>query len=59
MYITNVIGEKTIDLSYQIWNLDSIKVVGVKRMLSDNVQYEVVKDHTIIDSVSPDKLKTI
>ena len=41
MYITinNIIGKKTIDLSYQIWNLDSSKKVAVVSMLSNNVQY--------------------
>ena len=42
MYITinDVIGEKTIDLSYSIQNFDSSKEVAVIRMLSDNVQYQ-------------------
>ena len=45
MYITinDIIGEKTIDLSYPIQNFDSSKEVAVVRMLSDNVQYKVIK----------------
>ena len=45
MYITinDVIGEKTIDLSYPIQNFDSSKEVAVVRMLSDNIQYKVTK----------------
>ena len=52
MYITinNVIGEKTIYLSYPI---RSSKKVTVTNMFSDNVQYEIIKPHTIIDSISP------
>ena len=45
MYITinDIIGEKTIDLSYLIRNFDSSKEVAVISMLSDNVQYEMTK----------------
>ena len=45
MYLTinDVIGEKTIDLSYPIQNFDSSKEVAVVRMLSDNIQYKVTK----------------
>ena len=57
MYITinDIIGEKTIYLFYPI---HSSKEVPVITMLSDNVQYEILKPHTIIDSISPgdDKL---
>ena len=54
MYITinDVIGEKRIDLSYPI---RSNKEVAVITMLSDNVQYNILKPHTIIDSISPGK----
>ena len=53
MYITinNVIGEKTIYLSYPIKNFDSSKEVAVIIMLSDNVQYKIVKTH--IDDYIP------
>ena len=55
MYITinNVIDEKRIDLSYPLWNFDSSKEVAVIRMLSNNVQYKIMKPRTIIDSISP------
>ena len=61
MYITinNVIGEKRIDLSYPIKNFDSSKEVAVIGILSDNVQYEIIKPHAIIDSISPDNEKLI
>ena len=57
--INNVIGEKRIDLSYPIRNFDSGKEVAVIGMLSDNVQYEIIKPHTIIDSISPGNEKRI
>ena len=55
MYIVldNVIGEKRIDLSYPIRNFDSSKKVAVINMLSNNVQYEIIKPRTIINSISP------
>ena len=45
MYITinNIIGEKTIDLSYPIQNFDSSKEVAVVSMFSDNIQYKVTE----------------
>ena len=45
MYITinDVIGEKTIDLSYSIQNFDSSMEVAVVSMFSDNIQYEVTE----------------
>ena len=45
MYITinDIIGEKTIDLSYSIQNFDSSKEVAVVRMFSDNIQYKVTE----------------
>ena len=45
MYITinDIIGEKTIDLSYSIWNFGSSKEITVTSMLSENTQYEVTK----------------
>ena len=49
--INNIKGKKTIDLSYSICSAE-VKVV---RMLSDNVQYEIVKPRTIIDPVSDNK----
>ena len=52
MYITinDIIGEKTIDLSYPI---RSGKEIAVIKVLSDNVQYKVIKSH-IVDYISPE-----
>ena len=57
MYITinNVKGEKRIDLSYSI---HSDKEIAVIRMLSDNIQYKVLKLRAVMDPVSNAK-KTI
>ena len=58
MYITinDIIGEKTIDLSYPI---RSNKKIAVITMLSDNIQYEVEKSFTFINPISPGKRKLI
>ena len=58
MYFTyiDIIGEKTIDLSYPICNGKEIAVIS---LFSDNVQYNVLKPHTIINSISPDKRELI
>ena len=60
MYITinNIKGEKRIDLSYSIQNFDSDKEIAVIRMLSDNIQYEILKLLAVMDPVSNTK-KTI
>ena len=57
MYITinNIKGEKRIDLSYSI---HSDKEIAVIRMLSDNVQYEILKIRAVMDPIS-DAKKTI
>ena len=57
MYITinNIKGEKRIDLSYSIQNFDSDKEITVIRMLSNNVQYEILKLHAIMDPISNTK----
>ena len=57
MYITinNIKGEKRIDLSYAI---HSDKEIAVIRMLSDNVQYEILKLRAVMDPIS-DAKKTI
>ena len=54
MYITinNIKGEKRIDLSYSI---HSGKEIAVIRMLSDNVQYEILKLHSVMDPISDTK----
>ena len=51
MYITinDIKGEKRIDLSYSI---DSDKEIAVIIMLSDNIQYKVLKLHSVMDSDS-------
>ena len=51
--ISNVIGKKTTDLSYLI---RSGKEVAVITMVSDNVQYEIIKPRTVINSPSDEKL---
>ena len=53
--INDIIGEKTIDLSYPI---HSGKEVAVIRMLSNNIQYEIIKPRTIMDPIS-DTIKLI
>ena len=60
MYITinNIKGEKRIDLSYSIQNFDSDKEIAVIRMLSDNVEYEILKLRAVMDPISYAK-KTI
>ena len=57
MYITinNIKGEKRIDLSYSI---HSDKEIAVIRMLSDNVQYEILKPRAVMDPIS-DMKKTV
>ena len=53
MYITinNIKGEKRIDLSYSIQNFDSDEEIAVIRMLSDNVQYEILKVCAVMDPI--------
>ena len=48
--ITDVIGEKRIDVSYPV---HPRKEIAVFIMLSDNIQYEVVKPHPVTDDISP------
>ena len=57
MYITinDIKGEKRIDLSYSIQNFDSGKEIAVIRMLSDNVKYEILKLHAVMDPISNTK----
>ena len=54
MYITinNIKGQKRIDLSYSIKNFDSDKEIAVIRMLSNNVKYEILKLHSVMDPIS-------
>ena len=57
MYITinNVKGEKRIHLSYSFQNFDSDKEAAVIRMLNNNVQYEILKFHAVMDPISDTK----
>ena len=57
MYITinNIKGEKRVDLSYSIQNFDSDKEIAVFRMLSNNVQYEILKLRSVMDPISDTK----
>ena len=59
MYITinNIKGEKRIDVSYSIQNFDSGKEIAVIRMLSNNVQYEILKLRSVMDPISDRKKK--
>ena len=61
MYITinDIKGEKRIDLSYSIQNFDSTmgrgeasKEIAVIRMLSNNVQYQILKLRSVMDPIS-------
>ena len=60
MYITikDVIGEKTIDLSYSIRSDKEAPEVAVITMLSDNVEYKIVRTH-VIDYIPPGNEKQI
>ena len=64
MYITinDIKGEKRTDLSYSIQNFDSTtgqgkasKEIAVIRMLSDNVEYQILKLRSVIDPISNTK----
>ena len=57
MYITinNIKGESRIDLSYSIKNFDSDKEITVIRMLSDNVQCQILKLRSVMDPISDTK----
>ena len=52
--INDIKGEKRIDLSYPIKNFDSAEI-AVIIMLSDNIQYQLIKPRTIMDDISGDK----
>ena len=61
MYVTinNIIGKKTINLAYPIRSGESKGPhsvgVAVIRMLSDNIQYNIIKPRTIMDPISDNK----
>ena len=46
--INDIIGEKTIDLSYSIQNFGSSKEIAVISMLSKNTQCEMAKPLTLL-----------
>ena len=56
--INNIKGVKRIDLSYSIQNFDSDIEIAVIRMLSDNVQYQILKLRSVMNPIS-DVKKTI
>ena len=47
--------KREIDLSYSIQNFDSDKEITVTRMLSDNVQYQILKLRSVLDPTSDTK----
>ena len=57
MYITinDIKGSKRIDLSHPIKNFNSIKEIAVVSLLSDNLQYNVIKPRTIVANISGHK----
>ena len=57
MYITinDVKGKKRIDLSYPIHSLNTIKKITVIIMLSDNIQYNILKLCAVMDPISDTK----
>ena len=50
--INNIKSKKRIDLSDSIQNFDSGKEIAVIRMLSDNVKYQLLKLHAVMDPIS-------
>ena len=50
--INDIKGEKRIDLSYPIHSLNTIKEIAVIIMLSDNIQYNILKLRSVMDSIS-------
>ena len=52
--INDIKGEKIIDLSYPIKNFGSTEITVVS-LFSNNLQYNVIKPHTIVDNFSSDK----
>ena len=57
MYITinEVIGEKTIDLSYSIRNFGFSKEIALVSLFSNNVQYQILKLRAVMDPISNTK----
>ena len=57
MYITinDIKGENGIDLSYPIHSLNTIKEIAVIILLSDNIQYNILKLRAVMDPISDTK----
>ena len=57
MYVTinDIKGEKTIDLSYPIHSLNTIKEITVIIMLSDNIRYNILQLRSVMDPISDTK----
>ena len=53
--INDIKGEKRIDLSYPIHSLNTIKEITVIIMLSDNIQYNILKLRSVMDPISNTK----
>ena len=53
--INGIKGEKRIDQYYSIQNFNKIKEIAVITMLSDNIQYDIVKPRTIMDPILDNK----
>ena len=53
--INNIKGDKRIGLSYSIQKFDSGKEITVIRMLSNNVQYQILKLRAVMDPISNTK----
>ena len=51
--INDIKGEKRIDLSYPIHSLNTIKEIAVIIMLSYNIQYNILKLHSVMDPQGP------
>ena len=53
--ITDIVGEKSIDLAYLIWNLDWSKEVTIVSVFSDNVQYQIREPLKVLLIMKEDK----
>ena len=53
--ITDIVGEKRIDLAYLILNLDLSQEVTVVSMLSDNIQYQIKEPLKVLQITNKEK----
>ena len=53
--INDIKGEKRIDLSYPIHSLNTMKEIAVIIMLSNNIQYNILKLRAVMDPISETK----